>query len=87
VPDGVCVVWTGLINKPHQVVHRRPHPILVATCGGRDVPQVGAACLVVIAIGRGCGPLKALLVPLFANFDTLPGAVGGDVRQCLPIAA
>jgi hypothetical protein len=28
--------------------------------------------------------MKVLLVPLFATFDALLGAMGGDVGQCLP---
>jgi hypothetical protein len=34
---------------------------------------------------RGCGPLTALLAPLFAAFDALLGAVGGDVGRCLHV--
>jgi hypothetical protein len=45
------------------------------------------ACLIVVAIGRGRGPLKALLVPLFAAFGTFLSAVGGDVGWRLPVAA
>jgi hypothetical protein len=53
------------------------------------VPHIRAACLAVITIGRGRGhsPLKALLAPLFATFGAILGAVGGDVRRCLPVIA
>jgi hypothetical protein len=44
-------------------------------------------CLIITVISCGQGPLKALLVPLFAAFDALLGIVGGDVRQYLPVAA
>jgi predicted flavoprotein YhiN len=87
MPNGVCVVWASLHEKPSEVVCRQPSLTLVVACGGRGVPQVGATHFAIIAVNCGCGPLKAVLVPLFAAFDALLGAMGGDVRRCLPIAA
>jgi hypothetical protein len=52
--------------------------------------HAGATHLAIVALimaGRGCSPLKALFVPLFAAFDALLGALGGDIRQCLLVAA
>jgi hypothetical protein len=69
------------------VVRGQPRLTFVATCGGRGAPHTGATRLPAIAVvvaGRGCGPLKALLVPLFA---TLPAVVGGDVGRCSLAAA
>jgi hypothetical protein len=34
VLDGVCVVWTGLLEEPLEVVRRRPHLMLSTVCGG-----------------------------------------------------
>jgi hypothetical protein len=48
------------------------------------VPHTGASRLPVVAVivvGHGCGPWKALLVPLFATMDALPAAVDGDIRR------
>jgi hypothetical protein len=80
VPDGVCVVWAGLFVKPFEVV-------MVVVCGGRGAPHARVARLADVVIGHGHGPLKVLLALLFAAFDALLGAVGGDVRRRLPVAA
>jgi hypothetical protein len=56
--------------------------MLVVACGGRCAPHAGVARLAIIAVS--CGPLKGLLVPLFA---ALLGAVGGDVGWRLPVTA
>jgi hypothetical protein len=61
--------------------------MLVIACGGWGVPHAETARPTIVAIGRGRGPLKALLANLFVPFDALLGAVGGDVRWCLPVAA
>jgi hypothetical protein len=87
VPDGICVVWVGLLEKPLEVVHRRPRLMLVTVCGSCGASHAGAAHLAIIIIGRGHGPLKALPAPLFATFDALLGDVGGDVGRHLPITA
>jgi hypothetical protein len=90
VSDGVCVVWVGLLEKPIEVVRRWPHRTLVATRSGRDAPHVGATHLLVVAIiavGHGHSPLKALFAPLVAAFDALLGAVSGDIRRRLLVAA
>jgi hypothetical protein len=34
VPDGLCVVWVGLLEEPLKVVRRRPHLMLVVVHGG-----------------------------------------------------
>jgi hypothetical protein len=63
---------------------------LVAARGGRDASHAGAArpsAMAVITASRGRSPLKALLAPLVAAFDTLLGTVHGDVGRCLPVAA
>jgi hypothetical protein len=69
MPNGVCVVWVGLLEKPLEVVCRRPRPTLVTMHGGGDASHARAAHLpvkAIIMVGRGRGPLKALLAPLFA---------------------
>jgi hypothetical protein len=55
---------------------------LVTTRVGRYTSHTRAAHLLVIdiiAVSHSCGPLKALLAPLFATFDALLGAVGDDI--------
>jgi hypothetical protein len=82
VPDGVCVVWVGLLEKPLDVVRRWPHRKLATVHGGRDTPRVRASRLLAVAIvvaGHAHSPLKAMFAPLIATFDTLLGAVSGDV--------
>jgi hypothetical protein len=59
--------------------------LLVIVCGGQGAYPTGATYLTVITIGHG--PLKALLAPLSAASDALLGAVGGNVRWCLPVVA
>jgi hypothetical protein len=64
--------------------------MFVDVCGVRAMPHAGATSLPVIAIimdGRGRGPLKALLAPLFEALDSLLVVVGGDVRWCSLTAA
>jgi hypothetical protein len=87
VPDEVCVLWAGLLEKAFEVVHRQPHPMLVVACGSWGAPHAEGSHLTVVAVDRGHGPLKALLVPLFSAFDALLGDVGGDVRRRLPITS
>jgi hypothetical protein len=89
VPDGVCVVWAGLLEKPLEVVHRRPCRTLVSVHGGRDVPHAEAAHLPVVAVivaSHRHSPLKALFAPLVATFDALLSAMSGDVERCLLVA-
>jgi hypothetical protein len=70
------------------VVRRWPCQTLVIVRDRRDASHVGAACLSVVAVIMvGCGPLKALLAPLFATLDGCLGAMGGDVRWCLLVTA
>jgi hypothetical protein len=85
--DEVCVVWADLLEKPFEVVHRWHCLTPAVACSGQGVPHVRAARLTIVAVGRGHDPLKALLAPLFATFDTLLGAMGGDVERHLPITA
>jgi hypothetical protein len=75
VPDGVCVVWTGFLPEPLEVVCGRPRLTIVVTCGDRGAPHVRATHIPVLSIvvaSRCHGPLKALLAPLFATLDALP---------------
>jgi hypothetical protein len=65
MPDGVYVVWAGLLEKPFEVVHRRPRLMLVIVRGGRSAPHARATRLAIVALGHGRGLLKALLAPLF----------------------
>jgi hypothetical protein len=86
---GVFMVWAGLLEKPLEVVSRRPHWMLVTTRGGRDTPLVGVVCLLVVSIitaGRGHSPLKALFACLGAA-SNLPGIMSGDARGCLLVTA
>jgi hypothetical protein len=76
------MIWVDFLKEPLEVVCLWAHLTLVAARGGRDVPHVRVACLPIIAIvvaGRGRGPLKALLTPLFAMLATLLATVDGDV--------
>jgi hypothetical protein len=69
-----------------EVVHRRPRLTLVTVHGGRDAPHTGAARLFVIdvvMVGRGRGPLRVLLVPLFTALDALLSSMDDDVRRRL----
>jgi hypothetical protein len=53
--------------------------------GQASSPHTRATRLPVVdvaVVGRGQGPLKALLAPLFAALDALPTAVGGDIGWC-----
>jgi hypothetical protein len=73
VPDRVCMVWSGMLEKPLEVVHRRPHQTLFTAHSHRDVSPTGATHLLVIAVitvSHGHGPLKACLQRV----------VGGDVK-------
>jgi hypothetical protein len=90
VPDGVRLVWVGLLKDSLEVVCRWPRPTLVAMCGSRDVPHVEAACLpvvVVIVVGHGCGPLRMLLVPLLATLSVILGTMDGIIGRHLLAAA
>jgi hypothetical protein len=84
------MVLTGLIEKPLEVVHRRPHRTLALARAGQNASHAGAACppaVAIVAAGHGHSLLKALLAPLVAAFDALLGAVCGDVGRCLLVAA
>jgi hypothetical protein len=72
VLDGVHVVWAGLLEKPLEVVHRRPHRMLAVARIDRDESYTGATRLpvrVIVADGHGCGPLEVLFSPLATAFD------------------
>jgi hypothetical protein len=86
VLDRVCVVWTGLLKKPREVIHRRPCRTLLTVCIGRDASHTGADLPVAAIIVDGRGPLKALPMPLATAFDALLCAVSGDVEQRLLVA-
>jgi hypothetical protein len=70
MPHVVRMVWTGLLEKPFEVVHRRPHLMLVVACSDQGAPHAGATILAIVAVGRG--PLKALFAPLFVAFCHTP---------------
>jgi hypothetical protein len=36
LPNGVCVVWVGILEKPLEVVRRRPCRMVAAAHVGRD---------------------------------------------------
>jgi hypothetical protein len=79
------VVWACLLEKPLEVVHRRPRLTLVAACSGRGMSHARVTCLTVVDVSRSRDPLRVLLVPLFATFDALLGAVSGEVVQRFPV--
>jgi hypothetical protein len=84
------MVWAGLLEKPLEVIQRRPRRTLVTVHGGRDAPRAGATRLPVVAVimaGRGHSPLKALFAPLVATFDGLLGPVSANIGQCLLVTA
>jgi hypothetical protein len=83
MPDGVRLVWVGLLEESLKVACRWPRLMLVTVRGNRDVPHTRAACLpviVVIVVSCGHGPLRSLAVPLLA---TLLSVVDDDVGRCL----
>jgi hypothetical protein len=74
---------------PLEVVGRRPCLTLVTVHDSHDVPHVAVAGLPIVAViivGRGCSPLRMLLVPSLSSLSALAGALDGDVRWCLPAA-
>jgi hypothetical protein len=87
MPNGVCMVRAGLLEKPLEVVRRWPRSMLVDACGGCGAPHAGFARVPVAGVimtGHGYSPLKTLLAPLIAAFL---GVVSGDVGRCPLIAA
>jgi hypothetical protein len=89
MPDGVRVVWVGLLEEPLEVVCRWPRRTLVAARSSQAASHARATYLPVVTViiaGHGRNPLKSLLAPLVAAFDTLLCAVGGDVGWCLLVA-
>jgi hypothetical protein len=90
VPDRVCVVWVGLLEKPLEVIRRWPRWTVAAAHGGRHAPCTGAAHLPavsIITVGHGHRPLKALFARLVAAFYALLGTMSGDVGQRLLVTA
>jgi hypothetical protein len=82
VPDGVCVVWVGLLEESLEVVDRWPCLTLVAVGSSRDTPYVGATRLPIVAIivlGRGRSPLRTFLSPPLATLGALPSALDGNI--------
>jgi hypothetical protein len=72
------MVWAGLLEEPLKGVHRRPRLTLIFNTGATCLPLI-----VVIKVGRGHGPLKALLAPLLAALDTLLSTANGDIERHL----
>jgi hypothetical protein len=72
------------------VVGRRPRLTLVVVHCGPDTPNVGADCLpivVIIAVGRGCSPLRMFLIsPLTAAWGCLPVSWRTTKFSCLAAA-
>jgi hypothetical protein len=87
VPDEVCVVLVGLLEKPFDVVHRRPCFTLVIVCGGHGAPHAAIACLIIVVISHGRGPLKALFASPLLPLTPFLGVVGGNVEWSLQVTA
>jgi hypothetical protein len=90
VPNGVHVVWAGLLEHSLEVVGRRPGLTHVAIHGSRHMPRAGATHLpvvVIVVVGRGRSQLRTLLAPLLAALGALPGSLHGDVEWRLPATA
>jgi hypothetical protein len=90
VPDGVLLVWAGLLKLSLEVVCRWLRLMFAAVHGSRDAPHIGATCLfdiAVIIVGDGRGPLRMLLVPLLSALGSFLGVVGDDVGWCLLVTA
>jgi hypothetical protein len=88
LPGGACVVWVDFLEEPLEAACRWPRLSLVHS--GRVASHTGATRLPIVAIiiiGRGRGPLRALLVHRFATLDALLSIIYGDVRWCLLVAA
>jgi hypothetical protein len=82
VLDRVCVVRERCLEEPLKVVYRRQRLALDTASSGCDALHVGDVHLfviVVVIVGCGCDPLRALLSPLLATLDILLGALDGDV--------
>jgi hypothetical protein len=89
-PHGLLVVWADLLEESLEVVCRRQSLTLVTVRGSHDVPHVGAAHHLVVAIaiiGHGCSPLRTLLAPPLATLGALPSTLDSDVTRCLLAAA
>jgi hypothetical protein len=88
--DGVCMVWTGLLEESLEVVCRQPHLALAVVCSSHNMTHAGAICFLIIAaviVHRSCNPQRALLAPLLATLGALLGIMVGDIRRYLLTAA
>jgi hypothetical protein len=80
------MVWVGLLEESLELVRRRPHLMLAATCYSRDVPHGGATYFLIIAaiiVGRDCNPLRMLLAPLLTTLGALLSIMDGDIGRRL----
>jgi hypothetical protein len=67
---------TRCLEDSLEVVYRRPHPVLEAAFGGRDILLVRVVCfpvIVIIAADNNCNSLRVPLSHLFATLGTLLG--------------
>jgi hypothetical protein len=90
VLDGVDVVWISLLKEPLEVVYRHPCRQPAAARGGRDAPHARAAhfpAAVLIAVGHGRSPWRALLALLVTASDVVLGAVSCIIERRLVVAA
>jgi hypothetical protein len=81
--DGVRVIGTRLLEQPPEVVCEQLRLALAVACGCHHAHHVAALrfpIVTAVIVGRGCDPLKTLLVPLLA---TLFGVLDGNVERCL----
>jgi hypothetical protein len=81
------MVWAGLLQRPLEVVCRWPYQAHVATRDAQDAPHARTAhfpAATIITTGHGHGPCSVLPAPHVVTFDSLLGAMSGDVKRCLP---
>jgi hypothetical protein len=82
VPDGVRVVWLGLLEESLEVVVRWPRLTLVTVGSSHDSPYVGATRLPIVAIiilGHGHSLLRTFFAPPLATLDALPSTLDGNI--------
>jgi hypothetical protein len=86
VPDGVHVVCAGLFEESLEVFGRQTRLTLVTMHDSHDAPLAGTArhpIIGVVIVGRGCNPLRTLLVPPLAALGALSSAFYSDAVQFL----
>jgi hypothetical protein len=93
VPDGVCMLWGGHLEKLLRVISRLQCLVLEIALSGSDVFLIGVV-VIVVAASSNCDPLGAslwsLLTTLVTPLSTFAGSLGwcpsAIARDCLLVA-